>query len=130
MPASYFIPELRSSLFVKRGLPPPAAAVASHLVLLLNRPKIVQFFSTNSAIKCWLGFLISKCTLRETVHNQRVTKLWIFSVPPLGRACNDRRFQNPGISRIGLTLELLSRILKSLIKVGYSSRFKSFLSDF
>ena len=27
-------------------------------------------------------------------------------------------------------LELLSRILKSLIKVGYPSRFKSFLSDF
>ena len=28
------------------------------------------------------------------------------------------------------SLELLSRILKSLIKVGYPSRFKSFLSDF
>ena len=27
-------------------------------------------------------------------------------------------------------LGLLSRILKSLIKVGYPSRFKSFLSDF
>ena len=27
-------------------------------------------------------------------------------------------------------LELLSRILESLIKVGYPSRFKSFLSDF
>ena len=34
-------------------------------------------------------------------------------------------FQN-GLSE----LELLSRVLKSLIKVGYPSRFKSFLSDF
>ena len=30
----------------------------------------------------------------------------------------------------GLDLGLLSRILESLIKVGYPSRFKSFLSDF
>jgi len=29
-----------------------------------------------------------------------------------------------------IKLELLSRILESLIKVGYPSRFKSFLSDF
>ena len=38
LPDSYFIHELRSSIFVYRGLPPPAAAVALHLVLLLNRP--------------------------------------------------------------------------------------------
>ena len=31
---------------------------------------------------------------------------------------------------VGFGIGLLSRILESLIKVGYPSRFKSFLSDF
>ena len=34
------------------------------------------------------------------------------------------------VQSTGPQLGLLSRILKSLIKVGYPSRFKSFLSDF
>ena len=46
---------------------------------------------------------------------------------------NAEKFSDPNLNFVGpgaYVVELLSRILKSLIKVGYPSRFKSFLSDF
>ena len=42
----------------------------------------------------------------------------------------DMRLKDSTYKEVTSKVELLSRILESLIKVGYPSRFKSFLSDF
>ena len=67
------------------------------------------------------GKLTTHVQILNSGSNQIENKSW---QPP------ELRWKVEHSSLKGSLLELLSRILESLIKVGYPSRFKSFLSDF